>query len=113
VRRSPPAGRVLAVKSAGMFVIELLYKSELSEIDANMGAHMAFLKKHYAAGRFLVSGRKVPRDGGVILALGGSREEVEAIVRDDPFVSRGLADFRVIEFRESQRAPSIDALLGP
>jgi uncharacterized protein YciI len=94
-----------------MFVIELLYKSPLSEIDASMGAHLAFLKKYYAAGRFLVSGRKVPRDGGIILAVGGTREDIEAIVREDPFVARGLADFRVIEFRESQKAPSIDALL--
>lgn len=94
-----------------MFVIELLYKAELSEIDANMRAHMAFLKKYYAAGRFLVSGRKVPRDGGVILAVGDSRAEIEAIVKEDPFVSRGLADFRLIEFRESQKAESIDALL--
>jgi len=95
-----------------MFVIELIYKAELSEIDRNMRAHMAFLKRNYAAGRFLVSGRKVPREGGIILSLGESREQIEAIVKEDPFVSRGLADFRIIEFRESQRAPSIDALLA-
>jgi uncharacterized protein YciI len=96
-----------------MFVIELTYRAELAEIDAAMRAHMAFLNKHYAAGRFLISGRKVPRDGGIILALGSSRAEVEAIAREDPFVARGLADFRVIEFRQSQRADNIDALLGP
>jgi len=95
-----------------MFVIELIYKADLTEIDAAMRPHMAYLKKYYAAGRFLVSGRKIPRDGGVILALAESREELEAIVKQDPFVSRGLADFRIIEFRESQRAPSLDALLG-
>jgi uncharacterized protein YciI len=94
-----------------MFVIELLYKAALSEIDANMRAHMMFLKKHYAAKRFLLSGRKVPREGGIILAVAESREEIEAIVKEDPFVARGLADFRIIEFRESQRAASIDALL--
>jgi uncharacterized protein YciI len=94
-----------------MFVIELIYKAELSEIDANMRPHMAYLKKHYAAGRFLVSGRKVPREGGIILALAESREQLDAIVREDPFVARGLADYRIIEFRESQRADSIDALL--
>lgn len=94
-----------------MFVIELIYKVELAEIDANMRPHMAYLKKHYAAGRFLVSGRKVPREGGVILALGDSREQLEAIVKEDPFVARGLADYRIIEFRESQRTDSIDALL--
>ena len=95
-----------------MFIIELSYTADLAEIDAAMRPHMAYLNKYYAAGQFLVSGRKVPREGGIILALGESREQVEAIVREDPFVSRGLADFRIIEFRESQRAASIDALLG-
>jgi uncharacterized protein YciI len=95
-----------------MFIIELIYKAELSEIDANMRAHMAFLNKHYAAGRFVMSGRKVPREGGIILALGESREQMEAIVNEDPFVARGLAEFRIIEFRTSQRAESIDALLA-
>jgi uncharacterized protein YciI len=90
-----------------MFVIELIYKAELREIDAHMRAHMAFLKKHYADGKFLVSGRKIPREGGIILALGASRDEMEAIVKDDPFVKRGLAEFRIIEFRASQRADDI------
>jgi uncharacterized protein YciI len=95
-----------------MFVIELIYKAELSEIDANMSAHMSFIRKNYAAGRFLLSGRKVPRDGGIILALGDSREQIEALIEQDPFVSRGLSDYRIIEFRDSQRAESIDALLA-
>jgi uncharacterized protein YciI len=95
-----------------MFVIELTYKVDLAEIDASMKSHVTFLKKHYAAGRFLISGRKLPRDGGIILAVGESREQIESIVKEDPFVARGLADYRIIEFRESQRAPSIDALLA-
>ena len=90
-----------------MFVVELMYKADLKEIDAKMRAHMAFLNKHYAAGRFLVSGRKVPRDGGIILALGKSRDEIESLMREDPFCKHGLAEFRVIEFRASQRADDI------
>ena len=74
------------------------------EIDARMRAHMAFLNKHYAEGRFLISGRKIPRDGGIILALGKSRDEIETLMREDPFCKHGLAEFRVIEFRASQRA---------
>jgi uncharacterized protein YciI len=72
-----------------------------------MAAHVVFLKKYYAAGHFLVSGRKIPRDGGIILAVCKSRQEIEAIMREDPFCARGLADFRVIEFRASQRAGDI------
>jgi uncharacterized protein YciI len=94
-----------------MFVIELVYKADLSDIDAHMKAHMAFLKRHYAAGRFLVSGRKIPRDGGIIVAVGTSRDEIEAVIKADPFVVRGLADFRIIEFRASQRAADIQKLL--
>ncbi len=90
-----------------MFVIELIYKAALEEIDAHMAAHVRFLKTHYASGHFLVSGRKVPRDGGIILAVGSSRQEIEAIVEQDPFVTAGLAEFRVVEFRASQRAPDI------
>jgi uncharacterized protein YciI len=90
-----------------MFIIELLYKADLSEIDAHMRAHMKFLRKYYAAGNFLVSGRKVPRDGGIILAVGGSRQEIEALVQEDPFIQHGLAEFRIIEFRASQRADDI------
>jgi uncharacterized protein YciI len=90
-----------------MFIIELTYKADLSEIDAHMKAHVAFLKKHYAAGHFLVSGRKIPRDGGIIVAVGNSREEIEAIAAEDPFCRQGLADARIIEFRASQRADDI------
>jgi uncharacterized protein YciI len=90
-----------------MFVIELIYKASLAEIDAHMSAHVAFLKKYYASGNFLVSGRKIPRDGGIILAVGKSRRQIERLMEEDPFCDRGLADFRVIEFRASQRANDI------
>jgi len=91
-----------------MFVIELDYTADLSEIDARMPEHVAWLQKQYAAGRFLVSGRKVPRDGGIILAVGASREQMEALMKEDPFILHGLSRFRVIEFRPSQRAKNID-----
>lgn len=90
-----------------MFLIELTYTADLAEIDAHMRAHVAYLKKYYDAGVFLVSGRKIPRDGGVIVAVAESREGVEAIAAEDPFVARGLAEARIVEFRASQRAADI------
>lgn len=94
-----------------MFLIDLTYTAPLDAIDAAMRAHMTYLRAQYAAGRFVVSGRKVPRDGGVILAVGDSREEIEAIAREDPFVLQGLATFRIVEFRVSQKAKEVQALL--
>jgi uncharacterized protein YciI len=69
-----------------------------------MPGHVSFLKKYYGSGNFLVSGREIPRDGGIILALG---REIEAIIKEDPFYEHRLADFRIIEFRASQRADDI------
>jgi len=91
-----------------MFIIELSYKASLAEIDAAMRPHMAFLKKYYASGHFVASGRKIPRDGGIILAVGKDRDEIETIAREDPFCARGLAEVRVVEFRVSQRADDIN-----
>ena len=95
-----------------MFLIELTYKVPLAEIDAHMKAHVVFLKKYYASGQFLVSGRKIPREGGIILALGESREQIEAIMKADPFFLNGLADVRIVEFRASQRADDMPKRIG-
>ncbi len=95
-----------------MFIIELTYKVDLSAIDAHMAAHMTFLRKHYAAGTFVVSGRQIPRTGGVIVALGKTRSELDAIVAEDPFHRHALADFRIIEFRASQHATGLDVLFA-
>ena len=90
-----------------MFVIELSYKVDLAQIDAHMTEHVAFLRKNYDAGTFVMSGRKVPREGGIILAVGHDRDAIDALIRQDPFVARGLADYRLIEFRASQRANDV------
>jgi uncharacterized protein YciI len=90
-----------------MFVIELVYVADLPRIDAVMKEHMAFLRTHYDAGTFVMSGRKVPRDGGVIIATGTDRDAIESIVRQDPFVAKGLATFDIVQFRASQRADDI------
>ena len=94
-----------------MFVVELTYKVPLEEIDSNMAAHVAYLKKYYASGNFVLSGRKIPRDGGIIVAVAKGRPQIEAIVREDPFYVRGLASYRIIQFRASQAADELSKLI--
>lgn len=96
-----------------MFVIELSYVAPLPQIDAAMKRHMAFVDRYYAAGVFLVSGRKVPRDGGIIIATAADRAALEAIAHEDPFVVEGLATVRVTEFRASQLADDMPRRLAP
>jgi uncharacterized protein YciI len=92
-----------------MLVLLLTYTKPLDEVDALMREHVAWLRKHYAAGRFVVSGRRIPRTGGVILARGDDRDEIEEIAASDPFVTGGVATCEVIQFRASQTAPGFEA----
>ncbi len=94
-----------------MFVIELTYIVPLEQIDAHMGEHMKFLNKYYKQNKFVASGRKVPRTGGIILALAESKEAVEKIIAEDPFFSHQLAEFKIIEFQTSQSHPDLKPLL--
>ncbi|MGG8408773.1 YciI family protein [Streptomyces sp. 12297] len=81
-----------------MFVMELTYTAPIEAVEEVLDDHIAWLDRYYAAGVFLASGRKVPRDGGVILAAGTSREEVERIADEDPFTVAGVCTYRVTEF---------------
>ena len=94
-----------------MFIIELNYKVELEEIDAHMKAHVIYLNKYYKAKKFVVSGRKIPRDGGIIIATASTKKEIERIIKQDPFYKYKLADFKIIEFNASQKADNIDELV--
>ena len=90
-----------------MFVVILTYRRPLAEIDRRMRAHVAFLTEGYRAGVFVASGRQVPRTGGVILAVGESREALQTRMEGDPFVREGLATFEVVEFRTSLHHPAL------
>ena len=95
-----------------MFIVNLNYIVPLEELDLHMSAHVKFLQKYYKKNVFVASGRKVPRTGGIILALAKSREEIEQIISEDPFYKSKLAEFSIIEFLTSQFNPELKHLLG-
>lgn len=90
-----------------MFVLELTYTAPLDQVDAVLDAHVAWLDEQYAQGVFLASGRKNPRDGGVILAVAEDRARIEAIAAGDPFVTAGVCAYRVTEFAATKTAPEL------
>lgn len=94
-----------------MFVVLLNYIKPLSEADRFVGEHREFLARRYASGHFLLSGRKEPRTGGVILAT-GTRSEIESIVREDPFHREKIAEYEIIEFLPSMSATRLSDLVS-
>ncbi len=81
-----------------MFLILLNYIKPLEAVDALVGEHRQFLERHYVSGTFLLSGRKEPRTGGVILARANNRSEIEKLIEEDPFSIHQVASYTVIEF---------------
>ncbi|MEX1240752.1 MAG: YciI family protein [Cyclobacteriaceae bacterium] len=80
-------------------MINLNYIASLEKIDACMKEHMVFLNACYRERLFIVSGRKVPRTGGIILAQGSSKEAVEALMRTIHLWRTGWPSLRSSSFR--------------
>jgi len=95
-----------------MFIISLTYIVPLDELDKHMAEHVKYLQKYYKKNVFVASGRKVPRTGGVILALADSKAAVEELIKEDPFYKYELAEFDITEFLTSQFHPDLKDLLN-
>ena len=91
-----------------MFVVELTYTAPLERIDAALADHIAWLDKQYAEGVIIASGRKQPRDGGVLIAVAPDRAAVEALVATDPFALAGVGEYRITEFIATKTAPALE-----
>jgi uncharacterized protein YciI len=103
-RKKEAQAALVAKMHPSLFIISLKYLVPLEKIDSTMAQHMAYLDKHYEKGDFLLSGRQIPRTGGIIITRGKDRNAVARIVKEDPFVKKKLARADIIEFSASQAA---------
>ncbi len=92
-----------------MFILSLTYTAPLSEVNAHIEPHLAWVASGYDSGIFLASGRKEPRTGGVILAV-GERSQLETLVTTDPFVLAGVAEYQITQVQLSRTAPGLEGL---
>ncbi|MET8686978.1 YciI family protein [Streptomyces sp. NPDC004732] len=92
-----------------MFILELTYTAPVSAVDEQLAAHVAWLDQQYEAGVFIASGRKNPRDGGVIIAVAEDRAAIEKTVAEDPFTVAGVCEYRVTEFYATKTADALSA----
>jgi uncharacterized protein YciI len=95
-----------------MFIIDLTYIVPLEELDEHMADHVKYLRKYYKKDVFVASGRKVPRTGGIILAMADSKKAVEKIIKEDPFYKHELAEFTITQFLTSQYHPELKEFLN-
>ncbi|CAN7396432.1 YciI family protein [Rhizobium sp. LjRoot30] len=94
-----------------MFILSLTYIKSTQEADVHMQPHLAWVKEGYDKGWFLASGRKVPRTGGVILAV-GDRATLETFVAEDPFTVHGICTYEITEVALTMVVDGLEALKG-
>lgn len=81
-----------------MFVLLLKYIKPIEDVERELNSHITYLEKYYSLQKFICSGRRNPRTGGVILCKASHINEVEEIIKEDPFYEKKIAEYEIIEF---------------
>lgn len=91
------------------FILEgehLVAWDQIAHLEAE---HHQFLQKGYDEGHFLFSGPLVPPHGGFLVARADSRESLDQLLANEPFVKAGKMRFsRITEFHPAQNAPELN-----
>jgi len=88
------------------FLLEGEHLAPFDEFRHLEPALHAFLQKGYDAGFFLFSGPQIPAHGGFLVARASSRQALDALLAEEPFVEAGKMRFsRVTEFHPAQFQP--------
>lgn len=88
------------------YLLEGEHLAPFSELSHLVDEHHAFLQQGYDSGAFLFSGPQIPAKGGFLLARAPSRDALDALLAEEPFVKAGKMRFsRVTEFDAAQFQP--------
>ncbi|TDD80785.1 hypothetical protein E1298_25270 [Actinomadura rubrisoli] len=79
-----------------MFILLNTYSAPLERIDELIPEHRAWVKGHFAAGRFLFGGRRIPRTGGFVVAAGDDVDEMDRLLAEDPLVRHQVVEWTPI-----------------
>ncbi|MBI3433069.1 MAG: hypothetical protein HY018_12765 [Hydrogenophilales bacterium] len=94
-----------------MFVIQLKFSTNKANAGQFMDGHNAWLKAYFADGTFLLAGTIQPKLGGAILAHNATPDQIQAVVKEDPFVAEGVVTAEIIEITPSKAVPQLAFLL--
>jgi len=94
-----------------MFIIFLTYKVDLKTVEAFLPEHVDYLNEQYIKGYFILSGRKKPRTGGVIISVINDPHKLNEVLAQDPFYKEGLANYEVTEVVPTKALESLSFLV--
>lgn len=79
-------------------IIDLKYLKPIEEVDKHLITHREYLSTGYESGNLIMSGRKDPLTGGVIIGLFDSVWAAKEFMEKDPFIINKVAEFKITQF---------------
>jgi uncharacterized protein YciI len=98
-----------------MFVFISEYQKPLDEVDQVREEHLGFLARLNEQGRILISGRRNPPVGGIVVIDADDLDHAKAIMAEDPFATSGVAKYEPYEFIPTAgppRSPEAESFLA-
>jgi uncharacterized protein YciI len=89
-------------RNATVYLMISTYAAPLDQVDRAREAHMRFLDGLEQRGLVISAGRQNPPVGGVVLLNAATEAEAWEIMADDPYVVRGLAEYRAVGWNPSR-----------
>jgi len=80
-----------------MFVVTLRFSANKAKAPQFMAGHNAWIRQGFEDGIFLLTGSIQPSAGGAVLAHNISRTDLEARLKEDPFVAEDVVSTDIIE----------------
>lgn len=81
--------------------------------QALINAHHHYLQQGYDNGNFLFSGPQIPPQGGFLIARAESKEALDSLLADEPFVQQHVLQFtRITEFSAAQSQDCLNGWFG-
>lgn len=87
------------------FIVEITYRVPWQQMEAEIMEHRQLLDEGLAAGWVLAAGPRDPRIGGVAIVKADSMGDLERFFARGPYIQKGLADYRFIEFNPLKMQP--------
>lgn len=80
-----------------MFVVTLRFSANRAKAARHMDGHNAWIRRGFEDGVFLLAGSLPSGAGGAVLAHGLSRDDLDARLREDPFVAEQVVEADILQ----------------
>jgi uncharacterized protein YciI len=94
-----------------MFIVFLKFSDNKGQAGQFMDGHLAWLKRGFDDGVFLLAGSLQPTPGGGIMAHNTSLPDLQSRVNDDPFVAENVVSAEILEITPSKADERLNFLL--